>query len=200
MHVHACLCAGLPRLALRTRVELVMHRRERGKPTATGELALACLVHGAVHVQGLPEAPADLAHLDTVSRRLLVLFPSEEARPLTPELLDEDPRPVTLVVPDGSWRQASRIARRVPGLEGAERVTLPAGPPTTYRLRREPKEGGLATAEAIARALGVIEGAEVQEALEAVFDRQVTACLDARQPPSPTPRGGAPRSGRGDGR
>lgn len=200
MHLHACVCSTIPRLDLVTHVELIMHRRERDKPTATGELAVRCLVHGRVHVHGHEDAPVDLRGLDTEGRRLLLLFPSDDARVLTPELIAEDPRPVTLVVPDGSWRQASRIARRVPGLEGATHVVLAPDAPSTYQLRRETRPGGLATFEAIARALGVLEGAEVRAELELLFDRVVGAVLASRQPPG---GGGShersARGGRGPG-
>jgi DTW domain-containing protein YfiP len=62
-------------------------------------------------------------------------------------------------------------------------VTLPDGPPTRYRLRREPREGGLATFEAIARALGILESTEVQAQLEAVFERMVAETLATRGAP-----------------
>ena len=40
----------------------------------------------------------------------------------------------------------------------AAAVGLPPGPPTAYHLRAEPKEGGLSTLEAIARAFCLLEG------------------------------------------
>ena len=77
---------------------------------------------------------------------------------------------MNLVVPDGSWRQAQRMARRIPGLDGADLVTLPeGGPETRWGVRRETKEGGLATFEAIARAYGILEGDEVQRVLDKFF-------------------------------
>jgi DTW domain-containing protein YfiP len=85
-----------------------------------------------------------------------------------------------MIVPDGSWRQASKARRRIPGLDAAECVTLPPGPPTRYRLRREPKDGGLATFEAIARVLGILESAAVQAELEAFFERMVETTLATR--------------------
>jgi len=57
----------------------------------------------------------------------------------------------------------------MPGIEKVQRVRLPAGLPTAYRLRTSKRPQGLATFEAIARALGVIESAEVQVRLETLF-------------------------------
>jgi tRNA pseudouridine65 synthase len=179
------VCAELPRIELETRVALVMHYREASKPTATGPLALACLSNSAHYLHGLEQAPLDLMHLhENGARRVLVLFPSEGARPLSRALRDEDARPITLVVPDGNWRQARRIPQRVHGLEGAEHVGVPPGPPSAWGVRWEPMEGGLATFEAIARAIGQLESPEAQARLEAVFARSVAITLAARGQPS----------------
>lgn len=180
MHCALCLCAELPRLELLTRVVLVMHHREASKTTATGPLALLALEGSRLCVHGELGTSLDLSAEHVPGRRVLLLFPREDAKVLTPELLAQDPRPVTLLVPDGNWRQASRASRRIPGVAQAECVTLAAGPPTRYRLRHEPKEGGLATFEAIARALGVLESAAVQQQLEAFFERMVATTLGTR--------------------
>jgi 23S rRNA-/tRNA-specific pseudouridylate synthase len=157
-----------------------MHCREGIKPTATGPLALAALKNSELFVHGRPGDTLDLNPLFDAGRRVLLLFPGEFARPLSAELMAEDPRPITLIVPDGNWRQASRIPKRVPGLERAEQVTLATGAPTRWGLRRETRAEGLSTFEAIARAFGVLESAEVQAGLEALFDTMVEVGFAAR--------------------
>ena len=113
-HIESCVCAELPRIQLDTRVVLVMHHREASKTTATGPLALACLLNSTHYLHGLENAPLDVTHLhENGARRVLVLFPTEGARTLSSALRDEDERPITLVVPDGNWRQARRISQRV---------------------------------------------------------------------------------------
>jgi|GEM_PF-42013 len=167
------MCALIPELRLDTHIVLVMHRREMFTTTASGPLAVAALPNSQLLLHGVQDAPVDLNFLHTGERRVLLLYPSEGARPLSSELLREDPRPVTLIVPDGSWRQASRAARRIPGVERAERVTLPPDRPTEWGMRRETKAFGLATFEAIARALGILEAPEVRTRLEEVFRESV---------------------------
>lgn len=157
-----------------------MHCREVKKTTATGPLALAALPNSEVHEHGTVERPLDLTSLHQEGRRVLVLFPSEDAHPLTREFVETDERPVTLVVPDGNWRQATRIPQRVPGLIEAERVTLLGGEPTSWGIRRETRQEGLATFEAIARAFGILESPEVQRQLEAVFRRMVSTTIAQR--------------------
>ena len=180
MHLDLCICDAAPRLDLRTRLLLIMHRSETTKSTATGNLAMMALANSELLVHGDGDAPLDLGDLDHSKRRVLLLFPHDAATPLTAEFVARDPRPITLVVPDGSWRQARKIRRRIPGLTRAESVTLPPGAPTRYRLRAENREGGLATFEAISRALAILETPAVQTQLDRFFDLMVRRTLMTR--------------------
>src|SRR4051812_5862746 len=134
MHAASCVCEGVVPLDLETRVVLVMHYKELPKTTATGPMALAALDNSELHVHGRRE-PVALDHLHDEGRRVVVLFPREGACTLTEAFRNEDPRPVTLIVPDGSWHQASRMPKRIGALARAEPVTLPPGPPTRWGLR-----------------------------------------------------------------
>lgn len=157
-----------------------MHHREWAKPTATGPLALAALSNSELRIQGYQEQPLDFQDLDTEQRRTLLLYPGEEAQILSRDLLAKDSRPVNLVVPDGNWRQAARMGRRLPGLEHAAMVRLPAGAKTGWGIRQENHPEGLATFEAIARALGIIDSAGTQQAMEELFRLMVTRTLQGR--------------------
>ncbi len=175
-----CICGEIRKLDVRSQLCVVMHRDEAIKTTNTGSLAARCLSGSSVMVHGKRGQTLDVP--DLTGRRGLLLFPSVEATPLdsathAPHLTGT---PVTLFVPDGTWRQATKMRRRVPWLRDMEPVSLPQGPETAYHLRRETKDGGLATAEAIARAFGVLEGPEVQTELERVFRVMVERTLFSR--------------------
>lgn len=180
LHLHLCVCPSIPRYDLETRLVLVMHHREEIKPTATGPLALEALTNSELRIHGHRDRPLDLSDLDVPERRTLILYPGDEVPVLSRSVMEQDRRPVTLVVPDGNWRQASRMGRRLPGLDHAEMVRLPEGPPTRWGIRREHHPEGLATFEAIARAFGIIESPEVQAGLEELFDLMVQRTLSAR--------------------
>ncbi len=181
MHKSLCICADVPSIAVTSRLCLVMHRDEMRKTTNTGRLAARCLagsevlVHGREDVQTI--APWQQSGGSDIVGGLL-LFPCDEAEALGPHHLDNGP--VRLVVPDGTWRQATKMTRRIPWMATLPRVSLPEGRETTYRLRSEPKEGGLATLEAIARAFAVLEGPEVEEQLYEIFRRMVDRTLYSR--------------------
>lgn len=183
MHQSLCVCALIPRIETRTRVLLVIHRSEDRKPTNTGRLATECLVNSEVVVRGHRGSQVEALPIPEETTPVL-LYPAEDAVPLAelaPKLRDTG-RPVTLIVPDGNWRQASKVRNRVPGLRDVACVTLPtsAAKPSTYRLRAEAHAHGLATIEAIARALGILEGSAVEEALEVPFRAMVERTLWAR--------------------
>jgi len=180
LHIRLCICSVITRHDLATRLILVMHHREWTKPTATGPLALAVLANSELRIQGYREQPLDFSDLDTAGRRTLLLYPGEGVPVLSRAFLTADPRPVNLVVADGTWRQASRMGRRLPGLEHATMVRLPEGANTAWGVRREYHPEGLATFEAIARALGIIESVEVQESMEDLFNLMVARTLQAR--------------------
>ena len=162
--VVACICADLPQIAARTRVVVVMHRREAFRTSNTGRLAVRILSNAASAVRGGKE-PRPLP-VNLPARRL-VLFPQEGARALAPSDSSED---TVLIVPDGTWSQAQRVLRREPCARDAEVVRLPPCPPTRYSLRRNTREGALCTFEAIAAALQLLEGGDIERRMLASFE------------------------------
>jgi DTW domain-containing protein YfiP len=183
MHDSLCICALIPRLETRTRLLLVIHRYEDRKTTNTGRLAAQCLARSAIIVRGHESQPSALLPIEPGTQPVL-LFPAEDAGCITAFAGSE--KPVTLIVPDGTWRQASKARKRVPGLREAPCVTLPPGTPSHYQLRVDAHQAGLGTMEAIARAFGVLEdrgggeGREVQRQLEWVFRVMVERTLWSR--------------------
>jgi len=174
MQRYLCLCAELVPAALATRVVVVRTAREREQVTNSGRLVPLALANAQLRER------AELARdeLADPARRTLLLFPSSAAAELAPA--SADPRPVTLVVPDGTWRATRRMVAREPALAALARVTLPPGPPTRYRLRTHPDERCLATLEAVARALGLLEGAAIEQQLTHLFTLFVERTLYSR--------------------
>ncbi len=184
MHASLCICTLIPRLETRTRVMLVIHRAEIRKPTNTGVLATHCLENSEVHVRGREGEPSQELTWPPGYRPLL-LFPHDtESLPLDASFVETPGPPFALIVPDGNWRQASKVRARVPGLRTVPCVHLPLGAPSIYRLRSEAQPTGLATMEAIARALEVLEGAErgprIRTEIEIVFRAMVERTLWVR--------------------
>jgi DTW domain-containing protein YfiP len=164
-----CICELAPKLKISTKIIVLLHMRERSRPTNTGRLLKLPLPEVEVRIRGDKDLPMNSEGLVTEDRETLLFYPSERAVELSTSFLKTISKPITLIVPDGSWRQASKVPKRVAALKTAIHVKLPQGPVPQYRLRKETKLGGMSTFEAVARALGIIEGFEVQEKLEKLF-------------------------------
>jgi DTW domain-containing protein YfiP len=177
LHATLCICALVPRLRTRTRLVVLVHYREARKPSNTGQLAARCVERSSVEIfgkRGQVLAPPVIGDDEAP----LLLFPDDDAVPIAQHAASD--KPVALLVPDGNWRQASKVRRRVPGFAAIPCVTLPEAGPTEYRLRAEPRDGGLATLEAVARALGILEGdagPRTEHAMLAVFRVMVERTL-----------------------
>lgn len=191
MHATLCICALVPHLATRTRLALLVHHREAQKPTNTGQLAARCLVSSTLTVVGARGSSPALPPIGP-AEQAVVLFPGDDAVPIT-RYADLD-TPIVLIVPDGTWRQASKQRRHFPGLAGVPCVSLPEASAAAYRLRTEHRAEGLATVVAIARALRILEGEAgpaIEAAMLAVFRTMVERTLWLR--------GALPDAGLSDG-
>jgi DTW domain-containing protein len=177
LHRGLCICGNISPFDTRTRVVVLLHTSEEKKSTNTGRIAALCLSNSEVLVHGHRSGPIAPFQWSQGSQPLF-LFPLPTAAPLTRFAFSR--RPVTLVVPDGTWRQASKMRHRVPGLADVPCVSLPDGLPSIYRLRTAIQSGGLATMEAIARAMGILEGPDVEYALGLVFRMMVERTLWSR--------------------
>ncbi|MDO9320877.1 MAG: DTW domain-containing protein [Pseudomonas sp.] len=175
-HSH-CLCALIPQLASRTRVLVLQHPDEARHALNTARLAALGLCNAELRVAEqfaeLPELLNDPAY------QACLLFPGEGAQPLSAMSIAQDPRPLLLVVPDGTWRKARKLLYLNPLLAALPRVALPEGLTSRYRLRKAPMAGALSTLEAIVTALNVLEAPQQFDQLlkpfEALIEGQIVA-------------------------
>lgn len=188
MHVSLCLCSDILPVDTETQVVLLTHVTELDKPTNTGRLVSLGLQEGCCQIvaQGGPR-PAPAPPLHNPARRTYLLYPDPGAPTLDAAFAHEDPRPLTLVVLDGTWPQTRRMLRRAdPRLR---RLNLPSGARSRFRLRKAQSDPDyLCTLEAVARALGIIEGQLVQDSLLVLLDKMVERTLFSRGlGPKPVP-------------
>ena len=181
--VSHCLCAAIQRVSNRTRVLILQHPDEAKHPLNTARLAVLGLERAELLVgERFPELDALLASTE----RALLLFPDDPSVPRTnpvPEVQinsDISPsQPSLLIVPDGTWRKARRIVRLNPELSILPRISLPAGEPSTYRVRKAREEAAVSTIEAIERALSILEPERDFKPLLQPFDALVAQQIEA---------------------
>src|SRR5512144_2010241 len=110
MHGALCICALIPRLVTRSRLVLLVHYREARKPTNTGQLAARCLAGSRVEIVGDRDRPLPSPLVDPGETAVL-LYPSDDAVPIA--RFAAAATPITVIVPDGNWRQAAKMGRRI---------------------------------------------------------------------------------------
>lgn len=185
----------------RTQVLILRHHREVTRSSNTGRLAALALPSCRIAEYGAPgAAPVSLAH-ELVGVPVGPGAGGGDAALLFPggEELAPGAAPAVLVVLDGTWSQVRRMRRKVHGLDELRKVSLPPVSTLTPRLRVSPGEGKVSTLEAIAYALGVLEGPAVQEALLGLFQVAVQRSVASgrqgialRGAPAPDAGGAAP--------
>lgn len=178
-----CICAQIPTLSLSTRVVLIIHSRELKRTTNTGTLALKALSNSELRIRGEIGQQLDLTDLMDSNYESLLFYPTEDAAELTPEYVAQFKKPIQLLVPDGNWRQASKVHIRQKEISHLPRVMIKARNQATHHLRSEHTEFGMSTLEAIARALGAIEGQTVQRQLLELYQAKLEQTLKGRGRP-----------------
>ncbi len=154
-------------------VDVLMHRREAGRPTSTGQLVNRVMPTSRRHVRGR-ETPVRREDVVQPGRDLWILHP---AGGLPPERVA--PESVQVLLLDGSWREAARMRREVE--PWGRLVGLPDGPDASrYRLRKQPAGGRYATAEALVLLLETLGLPVAAEGLRVQFELQVYAGLRSR--------------------
>lgn len=180
LHKDNCMCHLIPQFTLKTKIALVVHAKELKRPTNTGRLAVKALTNSVMKIRGNVKEPLDLTELLNDEYRSLLFYPCEDSIELTKEFINQSDKPIQLIVPDGNWRQASKVHHRHKELSHLPRVMISAKNTSTLFMRAENTPEGMATLQAIAHALRIIEGEEIYEKLIAVYNEKLTRTLKAR--------------------
>jgi DTW domain-containing protein YfiP len=180
LHKDRCICASIPTLTLQTKISLIVHAKELKRTTNTGRLAIKALTNSEMRIRGLDHEALDLSDLLSEDFRTFLFYPADNAIELDDELVNKSKLPIQLIVPDGNWRQASKVHYRHHELDAVPRVKISTPNTMTMHMRAETTEAGMATLEAIAHALGIIEGEEVQKILMQLYINKLEATINGR--------------------
>lgn len=155
VHEHRCFCADFPVLATRTRIVFLQHPQEAKKPTNSARLACRILSNASIATWSRTEPPA-------FPDDSIFLYPSPDATELTSEELTGS---VTLIVPDGTWSQASRIASVLKAKPYRRRI-LPLGNATNWTVRQSDDPERISSAQAVAMALHLADELDAATTLQ----------------------------------
>ena len=175
-----CICDFIPTLDLRTRLLLVVHAKELKRTTNTGKLALEALPNSIMKIRGVINETLDLSDQLSSEYQSILFYPSADAIELNKEFIKSVTKPIQLIVPDGNWRQASKVHIRHLELKNIPRAMINNTNKAEHHLRAETTSYGMSTLEAIAKALGVIEGPAVEAAMMKLYRAKLNNTLKGR--------------------
>jgi DTW domain-containing protein YfiP len=135
---------------------VLMHEDEVLKPTNTGRLLADVFPSTLVFQWARLHPPEGLAGILADPQRLIVLvFPSDQAcAPVEAQHRAQlSNQRLTLILLDGTWKQARKMFNRTPWLKNISAVAVPIQS-SQYALRKAAHDGCLSTAEA---AIGVLD-------------------------------------------
>lgn len=158
-----CLCEHQPDIKSDIAVMLILSENEVFKPSNTGRLILDTVQEGYAYQWSRTEPAQEM--LDVLADpqyQPIVVFPDEYVEQKERLLLSEtqplnsDKKPL-LIFLDGSWREARRIFKKSPYLDGLPVMSINPSEVSQYMMRRSDNEQHLATAEVailVLKALG----------------------------------------------
>lgn len=180
LHKDFCLCNLIPTLNLKTKISLIVHAKELKRTTNTGRLALKALTNSEMKIRGEIKKSLDLTQLLSPSYHTFLFYPSDNAIELNSDLIKNIHLPIQLIVPDGNWRQASKVHYRHSELKNIPRVKIGSANNSSLHMRAEHTKEGMATLQAIAEALGIIEGPHIKDLLMQLYTTKLKRTLKAR--------------------
>ncbi len=133
-----------------------------------------------MRIRGEGKEALNLSDLLSSNYKTYLFYPSDNAIELDEKLVASSPLPIQLIVPDGNWRQASKVHYRHHELKDIPRIKISTPNLNPYHMRLETTENGMATLEAIAHALGIIEGPEVGAVMMKLYQDKLEATLLGR--------------------
>ncbi len=175
-----CICEVIPTIDLKTKISIIVHKKELKRTTNTGRLALRALTNSEMRIRGDGKDVLDLSDLLTPQYRSVLFFPCYDAQELTSDFVAQSDLPIHLIVPDGNWRQARKVPHRHRELSKIPRVKISTPNLASEHLRKETSEYGMSTLEAIGRALAIIEGVVVGNQLLSLYQAKLKATLIGR--------------------
>ena len=167
-----CVCPGLSEVRCPLQIDVLVHHRERHRPSSTGNLIQRVLPESRQHVWRR-ERQMRVEDLRMPGRELWIVHPRGAPIPD-----DAAPEAVQLVLLDGSWGEASAMAREI--ASWGRTVNLPMAGESRFWLRAQQDRGRFSTVEALMFLLQRFGLTAAHEALRVQFELHVYASLRSR--------------------
>ncbi|MBR0519604.1 DTW domain-containing protein [bacterium] len=171
-----CICSEIEKVNPKIRIILIQHSLDARKPSNTGNLLKGITDCELIRYGKLEDKPVDMEEIEKLNA--FVLYPFQDSILLTKEIWKEDETP-TIIIPDGTWKQASRLASRLRGhCRGFLR--FPSNFVTNYKLRDSREDFKLCTCESAMNVYGILGDTKSERSVKNAFELFVNKNLKNR--------------------
>ena len=189
-HFHSgqCFCEQLVPVESNIRFTIIMHHREYHLTSNTGRLGRNTLQDCDIILRGLEDSAINWSEIIKPEEDTYILYPGEGAIEATKENIKlTSDKKVHLIVPDGSWRQASKVYKREKALRGIPCIMLPQrNYVSNYFLRKAPQENYLCTYEAMSKVVEELESSDLASKMDHNLKQLVNVSFKNRKHCLPT--------------
>ena len=156
---------------------MLRHAKERWRSTNTARIAALAIPTTEIVDYGVRgDPPLDLASMPSPAH---LLYPGPSHSPPPPSTSTEKAN-IQVILPDGNWHQAGRLARRLAQQPGLSPLSLEGVSRAEHTLRRTVDPSRLSTIEAMAACLAHFGEGENAERLRAVYRALVLGSVAGR--------------------
>ncbi|MBN2724616.1 MAG: DTW domain-containing protein [Deltaproteobacteria bacterium] len=186
-----CYCDSLSMINIKTSVFPVVHYREQFLTSNTAHLITSTIKDTEIHIYDRHKNIDNFQLLESLKPPTYLLFPDDSSIPV--ENL-ETTSVINIIIPDGSWVQARKMTRKHPWLLKLPRISIKPDEESRYFLRKQGRELGVSTYEALSYALRYLEGDSVFQHMRNQFEIAMAAIHRSRNGVSERDRQWQPQS------
>lgn len=171
------------RVRLPLRLIFVMNKSEYFKLSNSARIFPLKAYPCELRLRGLKETPFSYEDFSTSlqGEHNFLLYPSEDSEELDLEhFVSKTKEKVNLIIPDGNWAQAAKIARKLKSQGNITPVAFKAPPKSQYKLRNNPNSDRISTFEASFLAIEKLLSPNEKETLLKAFEKLVGQVMKLR--------------------
>ncbi len=157
---NTCICDHINRVDVSLNLTVIQHEKEAKHAKNTVKLLSLCIPTARVVPANDHNAMTALS-IQCTEKHCALVYPSEKSIALESISSNRASDISTLLLIDGSWKQAFSIVKKNPWLENLPAFHFSAAPPSNYLIRHTSVDNALSTLEATAYAISCLERTDV---------------------------------------
>lgn len=155
-----CICSHISTVHTSLEIVIIQHEKEGFHAKNTARLVSLCIPSTRIILANNVDAMQSLSE-QCSPRHSVLIYPSEHSVPIENVNTITRTEVRTLVLIDGSWKQAFGLVKQNPWLAKLQVFHFASAPPSNYTIRHTTISSALSTLEATAYAIQCIEQVDV---------------------------------------